>query len=422
MRVGGIWDRASGDLLTQQSISAGLAAAAFATVAIVWGVWSRRNTARLQRIPLRVLVTGSRGKSSTVRLIHAALSEAGIPTLGKMTGTASRELDTAGTEHPTHRIGQVSILEMLETVNRSFRRDAVAPEAVVLECMAVTPDLIRMCTDDIVRPQASVVTNALWDHLEEQGTTLEQIAVSLSGVMRGADIAVTAEHRLATRAVLAYEAQVNGCAFDAVSGAEVEPGILARLPGAHPDNVAMALAVAAYAGVDRETAVRGMEVATVEPLPILPVTTMIDGIEWWYRDIGSINDTDSLTPALRDARAQMPADAVTLAILTTRWDRPLRAIQFAASITPADVDGIVIVGEPDAVVRHYAHQAGWTNDRIVRVGTWGYGERPLYRRMAELAEHARGERPESIALIGLENNHQYVADLIRDKMFGKDVL
>ena len=149
---------------------------------------------------------------------------------------------------------------------------------------------------------------------------------------------------------------------------------------------------------------------------------MIDGIEWWYRDIGSINDTDSLTPALRDARAQMPADAVTLAILTTRWDRPLRAIQFAASITPADVDGIVIVGEPDAVVRHYAHQAGWTNDRIVRVGTWGYGERPLYRRMAELAEHVRGERPESIALIGLENNHQYVADLIRDKMFGKDVL
>ena len=197
---------------------------------------------------------------------------------------------------------------------------------------------------------------------------------------------------------------------------------LARLPGAHPDNVAMALAVAAYAGVDRETAVRGMEIASVEPLPTLPVTAMIDGIEWWYRDIGSINDTDSLTPALVGAKAQMPSDAVTLAILTTRWDRPLRAIQFAASITPADVDGIVIVGEPDVVVRHYAHQAGWTNDRIVRIGTWGYGERPLYRRMAELAERVRGEWPRSIALIGLENNHQYVADLIREKMFGKDVL
>jgi hypothetical protein len=202
----------------------------------------------------------------------------------------------------------------------------------------------------------------------------------------------------------------------------VDPVILARLRGAHPDNIAMALAVAAFAGVDRETAVRGMESATTEPLPTLPVATAIDGIEWWYRDIGSINDTDSLTPALTDAKSQMPSDAVTLAILTTRWDRPLRAIQFASSITPEDVDGIVIVGEPDVVVRHYAHQAGWTDARIVRVGTWGFGERPLYRRIAEFARRINGSPPERISLIGLENTHEYVADHIRTKMLGKGVL
>lgn len=420
--MGDVWERVSADLVTQQSISAALAATAFATVAIIWGLWSRRNTGRLKRIPLRVLVTGSRGKSSTVRLAHAALTAGGIPTLGKMTGTASRELDTAGAEHATNRIGQVSILEMLETVHRSFRRDATAPRAIVLECMAVSPDLIDLVTDDMVRPQVSIVTNALWDHLEEQGTTLEQIAISLSGVMTGADIAITAEHRETTRAVLAHEARVRGCTFDAVDGAQVPREILDRLPGAHPDNVAMALAVAAYAGVDRETAVVGMETATVEPLPTLPVTARIDGVEWWYRDIGSINDTDSLTPALLDARSQLPPDTVTLAVLTTRWDRPLRAIQFAASITPTDVDGIVIVGEPDVVVRHYARRAGWTGDRIVRVGTWGFGERPLYRRMHELAERVSGHVPERIALIGVENNHQYVADLIRERMLGRDVL
>ena len=420
--MGDVWERVSSDLLTQQSMSAMLAAIAFGVVAIVWAAWSRRNVARLQRIPLRILVTGSRGKSSTVRLIHAALSEGGVPTLGKMTGTASRELDTAGTERPTNRVGQVSILEMLETVNRSFRRDAVVPQAIVLECMAVTPDLIEMCTDDIVRPHVSVVTNALWDHLEEQGTTLQDIAISLSRTMTGAEVAITAEHREATRSVLAYEARVHGCAFDAVSGDQVPADILERLRGAHPDNVAMALAATAFAGVDPETAVRGMETATVEPLPTLPVTTVIDGIEWWYRDIGSINDTDSLTPALLQARAQMPADAIALGILTTRWDRPLRGIQFATSITPDDVDGIVIVGEPDIVVRHYARTVGWTNDRIIRVGTWGYGERPLYRRIRDFAERVGGRPPERIALIGMENNHQYVADLIREKMFGRDVL
>lgn len=420
--MGGIGEELAADLLTQQSISAALAGITLAIVGLTWAFWSRRNVQRLQRIPLRVLITGSRGKSSTVRLIHAALTAGGVPTLGKMTGTAPRELDTAGVEHPTTRIGQVSILEMLETVNRSFRRDAVAPEAIVLECMAVTPGLITLVTDDIVRPQVSVVTNALWDHLEEQGTTLEQIAVSLSRVMRGAEVAITAEHREGTRAVLAYEALATGCAFDAVSGADVQPEILVRLPAAHPDNVAMALAVSAFAGIDRDTAVRGMEIATVEPLPTSPAMAVIDGIEWWYRDIGSINDTDSLTPALAAAKAQMPKDAVTLAILTTRWDRPLRGIQFASSITPDDVDGIVIVGEPDLVVRHYARQVGWTKDRIIRVGTWGFGERPLYARMAQFARRVSGQPPERIALIGMENNHQYVADLIREKMFGRQAL
>jgi hypothetical protein len=33
-----------------------------------------------------------------------------------------------------------------------------------------------------------------------------------------------------------------------------------------------------------------------------------------------------------------------------------------------------------------------------------------------------GTRPERIALIGLENNHQYVADSIRARMLGSDVL
>jgi gamma-polyglutamate synthase len=420
--VGGWWERVTADTLTQQSMSAALATAVFVAVAFTWAVWSRRNDSRMQRLPLRILVTGTRGKSSTVRLIHAALTAGGISTLGKMTGTASRELDTTGAEHSTNRVGQVSILEMLETVHRSFSRDAVAPEAVVLECMAVTPELIDMCTEDIVRPQVSIVTNALWDHLEEQGTSLEQIAVSLSRSMSGAQLAITAEHREAIRATLGYEARIRGCAFDAVSGSRVPSSILERLPGAHPDNVAIALAVAAFAGVEQETAVRGMEIATAEPLPTRPVMTVINGTEWWYRDIGSVNDTDSLTPALEQAKAQMPVDAVTLAILTTRWDRPLRAIQFASSIPPGDVDGLVIVGEPDVVVRHYAREIGWSSDRILRLGTWGFGERPLYRRISEFATRVSGRHPERIALIGTENNHQYVADTIRGKMIGRDPL
>ncbi len=410
------------DLLTQQSLSAVLATATLVAVLVVWYVWSTRALKALWRIPLRVLVTGTRGKSSTVRLIHSALLAGGIPSIAKMTGTASRELDTQGREHTTNRVGQVSILEVLETVHRNMKRGGPDPQAVVLECMAVTPDLIEFVSSRIVRPDVVVITNALWDHLEEEGTSLGDIAISMSLALPGARLLVTSEHRLGTLAILRYEAALQVVDVDAVSGRDLPAGVLAGAPHAHPDNIAMAIAVAGYAGVGPATALAGIATASEEPLPVVAAACVIDGITWTYRDIGSVNDTDSLTPALEGAKAQMPDGAVVLGMLVTRWDRPLRAVQFAASVTPEDVDGLIIVGEPDILVRHVARRSGWTDDRITRVSIWGFGQPPIFRRLTDMATRIAGERPQNIGIIAMENNHQYVADLVREKFYGADVL
>ena len=420
--MGDILERAKGDLLTQQSLSAALATAALLVVLITWYLWSTRALKALWAIPLRVLVTGTRGKSSTVRLIHAALTAGGIPTIGKMTGTSSRELDTLGNEYRTNRVGQVSVLEVLETVRRNMKRTGPQPQAVVLECMAVSPDLIEFLSSRIVRPDVVVITNALWDHLEEEGTSLEQIAISLSLALPGAKLLVTSEHRETTRAVLSYEASLRDVTSDIVDGRALPAHVLAIAPNAHPDNIAMATAVAEYAGVDARTALEGMASATSEPLPVVAAAAQMQGITWTYRDIGSINDTDSLTPALDGAKAQMPPGAVVFGMLVTRWDRPLRAIQFAASVTPDDVDGLIIVGEPDVLVRYVARRSGWTNDRIVRISTMGMGQRPPYDQLAITATHIAGQRPHDIGIIAMENNHQYIADLVREKFFGSDVI
>lgn len=420
--MGDVFEHVRGDLLTQQSLSAVLATLALIVVLGVWYAWSTRALKALWAIPMRVLVTGTRGKSSTVRLIHAALTAGGIPTIGKMTGTSSRELDTLGKEYHTNRVGQVSVLEVLETVHRNMKRKGPRPKAVVMECMAVSPDLIEFLSSRIVKPDVVVITNALWDHLEEEGTSLEGIAISLSLALPGAKLMVTSEHRETTRAVLAYEASLRDVAADIVDGRTLPDDVITAAPGAHPDNIAMATAVAEYAGVDAHTALEGMAGATSEPLPTVAATAQMQGITWTYRDIGSINDTDSLTPALEGAKAQMPAGAFVFGMLVTRWDRPLRAMQFAASVTPEDVDGIIIVGEPDMLVRFVAGRSGWSNDRIVRISTLGIGQHPLYDRLARTATRISGQRPTDIGIIAMENNHQYVADLVREKFFGSDVI
>ncbi|MFA7621915.1 MAG: hypothetical protein WCY56_08760, partial [Aminobacteriaceae bacterium] len=48
--------------------------------------------AGLTSAPIRVLVTGSRGKSSVVRLLSAALASFGLEVRGRITGVVPREL------------------------------------------------------------------------------------------------------------------------------------------------------------------------------------------------------------------------------------------------------------------------------------------------------------------------------------------
>jgi UDP-N-acetylmuramoylalanine-D-glutamate ligase len=62
-------------------------AIAFLCLILAWLVSERaRHERRLARIPIRVHVNGTRGKSGVTRLIAAALRRSGIPTVAKTTG------------------------------------------------------------------------------------------------------------------------------------------------------------------------------------------------------------------------------------------------------------------------------------------------------------------------------------------------
>ena len=50
----------------------------------------------LERIPIRILVNGTRGKTTVTRTIAAALNAAGIRTYAKTTGSAARRIDPDG--------------------------------------------------------------------------------------------------------------------------------------------------------------------------------------------------------------------------------------------------------------------------------------------------------------------------------------
>ncbi len=123
----------------------------------------------------RVLVTGSRGKSTIVRLLHAALQGAGLETHSRITGVVPRELGPRGAR-PILRSSGAHVEEM----RWWLRQLPATADAIVLENSAITPELQNLA-GQWLRPELTILSNTLADHQEVWGPD----ETSAAGVLVG---------------------------------------------------------------------------------------------------------------------------------------------------------------------------------------------------------------------------------------------
>ena len=130
--------------------------------------------------PMRILVTGARGKSSVTRLLTAALEACGAAPAGRITGVLPREL-FKGRERLILRAGPGSVGEMKWWLG-SLPYEA---GSVVLENSAVAPDL-QLLAWRWLKPSCTVLTNVRPDHEDAWGKGEEAAAgVLCSGIGGG---------------------------------------------------------------------------------------------------------------------------------------------------------------------------------------------------------------------------------------------
>lgn len=129
-----------------------------------------------KRLSHVVHVNGTRGKSGVTRLIAAGLRAGGLQVFSKTTGTLPTYTDVYGKEHPIRRFGPASIREQRDMLLRAAVQGA---EVLVIECMALAPELQRASARDILAADITVFTNVRLDHTDVMGETLEEIGASL---------------------------------------------------------------------------------------------------------------------------------------------------------------------------------------------------------------------------------------------------
>lgn len=322
-----------------------------AGVLVCLAVERRRLDRARARIPLRVAVTGSRGKSSVVRLVAAALREAGTATLAKTTGSKPVLILADGTEREIARSGPASVIEQKRLVHLGAE---LGVDALVAELMAVRPENLAVESARILKPGLLVVTNVRLDHLEDQGRTAEAIARSLAAAFGPGMTVLVPEDEILP--AFRDAARATGATLVAVpSGPETLAP--AGAPGAleFEANARLAAAVAARLGIEAAAASRGMAGARPDfgSLQVWRAPVSEGGKGDGDRILVSAfaaNDPDSSRRVLDGlARTGLLEGRRRVGLLNLREDRGDRTLQWIAAFREGrfpEFEDVVIVGRP----------------------------------------------------------------------------
>jgi poly-gamma-glutamate synthase PgsB/CapB len=321
---------------------------------------------RLTRIPIRIHVNGTRGKTSVTRLIAAGLREAGVRCLAKTTGTVPRFILPNGREVPVYRPGGANVIEQKQAVTMAAAQRA---EALVVECMALQPSLQWLSESKLIRATHGAITNARPDHLDVMGPAEEDVAHALAGTVPVDGVFLTAERK--HRAFFQQVAEERGSRFRAAEDIS-RPLTTEDVAGfpylEHQDNIELALAVCEEIGIDNETALRGMWRAKPDPGAMTETRVEFFGRHVIFVNGFAANDPISTRYIWEQSLRRHRELKRRIAVFNCRSDRADRSEQLAESYAGwTQADEVVLLGTGQYIFARAAVKSGLDPTRLVFV-------------------------------------------------------
>ena len=318
----------------------------------------KNHNKRISKIKYRIHINGIRGKSSVTRLIGQILREAEIKTFTKTTGSAASIIDHKGKEKPIKR--RIAIItEQIDIVKQIEKHE---PEALVVECMAISPQLQKVSEEKMIQATIGVLTNVREDHQEKMGWTLEEITHSLCEFIPKNGILVCGEQNPDLVKIIknrAKEQNTQLIAADKRLSMEDREIIRTLSFIEHEENVCVALKVAEVLGIDKETVKKALLKAQPDPGALRIHKKKVNGKKLSFINAHAINDRESILKVYAMLRKQGHLNKTNIGILYNRHDRPERVETFAdVTSKQMKLDAIILLG-------YYKSQ---TKERLIKNG------------------------------------------------------
>jgi poly-gamma-glutamate synthase PgsB/CapB len=304
----------------------------------------------------------------------------------------ARLIHLDGHEVDVYRVGQPNIIEQTRIVRRAVEAGA---EALVIECMAVSPELQPLSELRLIRSTVGVITNARADHLDLMGNTVDDVARVLAQTCpRNGDL-FTAEIERAH--ILGEVARARGSTLhvtrdDGIARADLDGFSYFE----HAENVALALAVCAHLGVERATALRGMQEAQPDPGVLRRFTVRSGDKTVEFVNAFAANDPDStLLIWERLGLAEPRPGTQRMVLANCRGDRLQRSGQIAELVSRRlSVDHVVLSGQGTDLVAFQAVRLGLNPERLSNLG--GLDAEGVYEHLLDLVK-------ENAIVVGIGN-------------------
>jgi len=298
-------------------------------------IWERiQLNRRVQKIPLRICVTGTRGKSSVAALIYSVLRESGRKVVAKTTGSEARLLLPDGSIVDVPRRSRPSIIEQKNVIKTAVNAGA---DCIVVEVMSIHPENHIVESQQILKPHIVVVTNVRRDHSDAMGRTEEEVAGVLSlGITQKAVVFIPEEEN---RPIFQEAAERMGAEMmvvrDGLSRSFTKQASMLDLR-LFSENLDLVVALAEHLNIDDKTVMAGLEktAGDVGSLRIWRHRCDESGKAVFFVNGFAANDPDSTRRVLEEVKRVLPDTwGRSVGVLSLRSDRGDRTMQWLDVLT-----------------------------------------------------------------------------------------
>jgi poly-gamma-glutamate synthase PgsB/CapB len=376
---------------------------------LLYLVYERITLDRLRRsIPLVIVVTGTRGKSTVVRLLASVLRESGRVVLAKSTGSQAQYVLPDGSTETVKRRGMVSILEQKKTLRKAVELGA---DCLVAEIMSIQPQNHAVESRDILKPNIIVLTNIRRDHTEAMGANTTDIAKVLQhAFVEGTEVFLLPESMGLIDPSEIRDMRLNLTLVPSSSSTPASDTHGASAATQFSENIDLVVAVARKMNIDDAAIARGLQ-KTVHDIGRFRIWRVRIKERAFFVVSGfAANDPESTSLVLDKTRRLLGgATGRITGLLSLRADRPDRTVQWIEALRSgfskefkrlyvlgghANVvrrkvtDAVVLGSQPPEEIMHVIARSVGENDVVFGFGNIaGAGEQLVAFWQREGTEH-----------------------------------